>query len=94
MLIYYGILFVGTMIQPVLALVALLASLVSRTLRQALLGGVVAAGSEILFARLTEGHSTPIVIGLMAGVTLCSIALLIRRELGVPALFEKGRCRE
>ena len=90
MLVYYGILFVGTLIQPALALVALLASLVSRNLRQALLGGLVAAGAEILVDRFTDSHSAPVVIVLMAGVTVCVVAFLVRRELGIPSLFEKG----
>jgi hypothetical protein len=90
MLVYYGILFVGTLIQPSLALVALLASLVSRSLRHAMLGGLVAAGGQMVAERLTDAHLTPVVIVLMAGVTACVGAFLIRRELGLPSLFEKG----
>lgn len=91
MLVYYGILFVGTLIQPMLALAALLAASVSRTLRHALMGGIVAAGAQILVDRLGDTHSTPVVIVLMAGVTGCVVAFLVRQELGIPALFGKER---
>jgi uncharacterized membrane protein YadS len=91
MLVYYGILFLGTLIQPMLALPALLAALVSRTLSHALVGGVVAAGAQILVDRLGDAHSTPVVIVLVAGVTVCVVAFLLRQELGIPSLFGKER---
>jgi hypothetical protein len=90
MLVYFGILFVGTLIQPLIVLVALLASLISRRWYEALLGGLVAGGLEILADQLTGTRPTPVGIVLMAGVTLSIIAFLVRRELGLRALFEKG----
>jgi hypothetical protein len=91
MLVYYGILFVGTLVQPLLALTAVLASLISRNLRHAAAGGIVAAAVQIVADRMDGGHSTPVVIVLMAGVTACFIAFLVRRELGLPTFFEKER---
>jgi hypothetical protein len=91
MIVYVIIMFVGTLIRPLILAGALAAAFASRTWWHALLGGLMAGGAQFLVDRLILDYGVHPVFYACAGMFGAWIAFVVREEAGLRSIPERWR---